>query len=91
MKIETDIQTEDWEKIIRALVKEGWKIRSKYRGIDEGVDYDRPALQKGRLHLPPLCQVLLQHNSGSNFIYQGFITSLHFFKAHLQHGVFCHF
>ncbi|MGE9310378.1 hypothetical protein ACLOAU_01935 [Niabella sp. CJ426] len=46
MKIATDIKTEDWEKIIRTLVKEGWKVRSKYRGIDEGVDYDHLVLQK---------------------------------------------
>lgn len=46
MKIATDIKTEDWGKIIRTLVKEGWKIRSKYRGIDAGIDNDFLILSK---------------------------------------------
>lgn len=46
MKVAINIKTEDWNQIIAILKREGWKVRSKYRGIDEGIDYDYLVLQK---------------------------------------------
>ncbi len=47
MKVATGIKTEDWNRIIRILTDEGWKVGSKYAGIDAGIDNDFLTLSKG--------------------------------------------
>ncbi|MCH5721202.1 hypothetical protein [Niabella hibiscisoli] len=47
MKVATGVKTEDWNRIIRTLTRDGWKVRSKYAGIDAGIDNDFLILSKG--------------------------------------------
>lgn len=46
MKVAINIKTEDWNRIIAILTDDNWKVRAKYRGIDEGIDYDYLLLYK---------------------------------------------
>jgi hypothetical protein len=48
LKIATDIKTEDWNKIIEGLMKDGWKLKMKYDGFDAGIDFDFLMLKKKR-------------------------------------------
>ena len=47
MKVAINIKTEDWNRIIAGLVKENWKLKSKYNGYDAGIDFDFLILTKG--------------------------------------------
>ena len=46
MKVATDIKTKDWDRIIDTLIKDGWKVQSKYQGVDAGIDNDFLILSK---------------------------------------------
>ena len=48
MKIATDIKTEDWDRIIKGLMEDDWKLIMKYDGIDAGIDFDFLMLKKNR-------------------------------------------
>lgn len=47
MKVAINIKTEDWNKIISALLVDGWKMKSKYSGFDAGIDFDFLIMRKG--------------------------------------------
>jgi hypothetical protein len=47
MKVAINIKTDDWNRIINGLVKEGWRITSKYDGYDRGIDFDFLILRNG--------------------------------------------
>ena len=47
MKVAINIKTDDWNKIINGLVKDGWRITSKYEGYDRGIDFDFLILRNG--------------------------------------------
>ena len=46
-KIATDIETEVWASIIKALRNDGWIVTAKYWGFDAGIDYDYWCLRRG--------------------------------------------
>lgn len=46
-----DIPTEQFNEIIRSLVKRGWIPGSEYAGHDAWIDYGRVKLRKGRFRL----------------------------------------
>ncbi|WP_242927077.1 hypothetical protein [Pontibacter vulgaris] len=48
MKTATGIKTEDWNRIIRGLLDEGWVVSAKYDGFDAGIDYDFIILRDGK-------------------------------------------
>ena len=47
MKVAINIKTDDWNRIINGLVMDGWRITSKYKGYDEGIDFDFLILRNG--------------------------------------------
>ncbi len=47
MRVAINIKTEDWNKVIKGLVNDGWKVKSKYNGFDAGIDFDFLILSKG--------------------------------------------
>ena len=46
-KIATDIETEVWASIIKALRNDGWIVTAKYWGFDAGIDDDYWCLRRG--------------------------------------------
>lgn len=42
----TDIPTDEFRRLAKALTLEGWKVRSEYKGFDAWIDYGRIRLRK---------------------------------------------
>ena len=48
MKIATEIKTEEWNRVIKGLIDEGWEIKMKYDEFDAGIDFDFLILKKDK-------------------------------------------
>ena len=46
MKIAINIKTEEWNRIIKGLIREEWKVEMKYDEFDAGIDFDFLVLKK---------------------------------------------
>lgn len=49
-----DITEHDFERVMHHLKTEGWRLTSRYRGFDAGIDYDRLRFKKRGVRL--LCE-----------------------------------
>jgi hypothetical protein len=41
-----DVADKDFERVLLHLKMQGWKLTSRYRGFDAGIDYDRLRFRK---------------------------------------------
>ncbi len=46
MKIATNIETTEWNRIIKGLIADGWILTHKYDAFDAGIDFDFLILSK---------------------------------------------